>query len=58
MPAGGRTRLLLLGDIFYCPIPFFQGFASVGDILLALGLFFGLMAVMNPERLPRWLKAG
>lgn len=56
--AGGSTRLLFLGDIFYCPIPFFQGFASVGDILLALGLFFCLMAVMNPERLPRWLKAG
>ena len=56
--ADAHTRLLFLGDILYCPIPPFQGFASIGDILLALGVFFCLMAVMAPSRLPRWLKCG
>ncbi len=56
--ADSETRLLFLGDILYCPIPFFRGFASVGDLLLAAGVFFCLMAVMNPGRLPRWVKSG
>jgi len=56
--ASGDTRLLFLGDIFYCPIPFLSGFASIGDLLLALGVFFALMAAMAPPRLPRWLCTG
>lgn len=56
--ANENTRLLFLGDILYCPIPLFRGFASVGDILLAVGLFFCLMAVMQPSRFPRWLCSG
>lgn len=56
--AGGDTRLLFLGDVLYCPLPLLSGFASVGDLLLAVGLFFCLLRVMDPVRLPRWLKSG
>ena len=56
--AGGDTRLLFLGDVLYCPLPLLSGFASVGDLLLAAGLFFCLLRVMDPVRLPRWLKSG
>ena len=56
--AGGDTRLLFLGDVRYCPLPLLSGFASVGDLLLAAGLFFCLLRVMDPVRLPRWLKSG
>lgn len=56
--AGEDTRLLFLGDVIYCPIPLLRGFASVGDILLAFGLFFCLMAIMQPSHLPRWFRAG
>lgn len=56
--AGENTRLLFLGDILYCPLPLLSGFASVGDLLLAAGVFFCLLRVMDPVRLPRWLKSG
>lgn len=56
--AGPETRLLFLGDVLYCPLPLLGGFASVGDLLLAAGLFFCLLRVMDPTRLPRWLKSG
>ena len=56
--AGPDTRLLFLGDIFYCPVPLLGGFASVGDFLLMLGVFFCLLAVMAPARLPRWAYSG
>lgn len=52
------TRLIFLGDVIYCPIPFLGGFASVGDILLAAGVFFCLLAVMKPVKLPRWMVLG
>ena len=52
------TNLLFLGDILYCPLPFLSGFASVGDLLLAAGLFFCLLRVMDPAHLSRWLKSG
>ncbi len=51
--ADSATRLLFLGDIFWFPVPFFHGFASVGDVLLCVGVFFLLMAVMGPSRLIR-----
>ena len=56
--AGPETRLLFLGDVLYCPLPLLGGFASVGDLLLAAGLFFCLLRVMVPTRLPRWMKSG
>ncbi len=56
--AGPETRLLFLGDVLYCPLPLLGGFASVGDLLLAAGLFFCLLRVMDPTRLPRWMKSG
>lgn len=56
--ADEHTRLLFLGDVLYCPLPLLSGFASVGDLLLAAGVFFCLLRVMDPVRLPRWLKSG
>ncbi len=56
--ANASTRLLFLGDIFYCPLPLVGGLASVGDLFLAGGIFFCLLACMQPERLPKWLKSG
>ena len=48
--AGSATRLLFLGDLFWFPLPPFQGFASVGDLLLSVGVFFLLMALMAPVK--------
>lgn len=56
--AGPETRLLFLGDVIYCPIPLIGGFASVGDLLLMAGVFFCVLAVMAPGKLPRWLRRG
>ena len=56
--AGPETRLLILGDILYCPLPLVGGFASAGDLLLMLGVFFCLLAAMDPDKLPRWAKSG
>lgn len=44
------TPLLFLGDIFYCPWPVVQGFFSVGDILLALGVGMLIFAIMRKAR--------
>lgn len=53
--ASDSTRLLFLGDVIWFPVPFFQGFASIGDVFLAAGVFCLLLAVMAPTRLPiRW----
>ena len=38
--------------------PLIGGFASIGDILLAAGVFFCLLAVMKPIKLPRWMVLG
>lgn len=56
--AGKNTALGFLGDILYCPIPIFRGFASIRDLLLAVGVFFCLIAVMSPSKLPRWMRSG
>ena len=56
--AGPDTRLLFLGDVIYCPIPLIGGFASVGDLLLMAGVFFCVLAIMAPPRLPRALCSG
>lgn len=52
------TRLRFLGDVIYCPIPLIGGFASVGDVLLAAGVFFCLLAIMKPVKSPRWMVLG
>ena len=52
------TRLIFLGDVIYCPLPLLGGFASIGDILLAAGVFFCLLAIMKRVKLPRWLVLG
>ena len=54
MLANDKTRLLFLGDIL--PLP--GGFASIGDLLLAAGIFFCIMAIMSPVHLPKWWKRG
>ncbi len=54
--AGPDTRLWFLGDVLY--VPLLRGFASVGDLLLAAGVFFCLMAIMSPTFLPRWMRRG
>ena len=56
--AGADTRLGSLGDMLYCPFPLLGGFASVGDLLLAAGIFFCLLRLMAPPRLPRWMVSG
>lgn len=52
------TKLLFLGDVLYCPLPLLGGFASIGDLLLMAGIFFCILAVMSPTKLPRWMKSG
>ncbi len=49
--ADSAAHLLFLGDIFWFPVPFFRGFASIGDLFLCLGVFSLLMTVMGPTRL-------
>lgn len=48
--AGTDTALLWLGDIFYVPVPYFNGFMSVGDILLCVGLAALILSVLRPEK--------
>ncbi|MEA5039294.1 MAG: DUF5317 domain-containing protein [Clostridiaceae bacterium] len=48
---GEDTRLPFLGDILAVNLPVVGGFASIGDVLLALGIFGFVMAVMAPPRL-------
>ncbi|WP_294521081.1 DUF5317 domain-containing protein [uncultured Pseudoflavonifractor sp.] len=50
--------LRFLGDVIYCPVPLIGGFASIGDVLLAAGVFFLLLAIMKPIKLPRWMVLG
>lgn len=56
--ANEQTRFLFLGDVFYLPLPILGGFASIGDILLSLGLFFCILKIMSPGRLPDCLTKG
>ena len=48
--AGPDTRLLFLGDIL--PLP--GGFASAGDLLLAVGAFFCILCLMRPRKILHW----
>ncbi len=45
--ASEETRLLFLGDVFYFPPKPFDGFFSIGDVLLALGMFWLIVHVMG-----------
>lgn len=45
--AGEGTRLLALGDVIYFPPKPFDGFFSIGDVLLALGMFWLIVHVMG-----------
>ena len=47
--ADGSTRLYRLGDILYLPVPGIGGFASVGDIFIAAGICFLVIAVMGKK---------
>ena len=51
--ADSSTRLAWLGDIIYLPIPLLEGFASVGDVLLALGAGVLVFTVLRPQRAGR-----
>ncbi|MPM66788.1 hypothetical protein SDC9_113699 [bioreactor metagenome] len=55
--ADAATRFLFLGDVIWFPVPFFRGFASLGDLLLCAGAFFLLMTLMAPNRLLPRLKS-
>ena len=56
--AGPDTRMWFLGDILYCPLPVLGGFASIGDLLLAAGVFFCILCIMAPSKLPGWMLEG
>ncbi|MGI5978740.1 MAG: DUF5317 family protein [Oscillospiraceae bacterium] len=48
--ADEHARLLPLGDVLYLPVPGLGGFASVGDILLALGVCLLVIAAMGKNQ--------
>jgi len=41
------ARLLFLGDVIYFPVKIFEGFLSIGDVFLALGMFILIVQVMG-----------
>lgn len=47
--AENGANLLFLGDIIYFPVPKFNGFISVGDIILAIGMFLLIVTVMTKK---------
>lgn len=51
--ADGGTRLGFLGDVIYIPAPLIGGFASVGDILMAAGVFALFQRIMGASRARR-----
>lgn len=51
--ANAHTRLLFLGDVLVIRLPLVGGVASIGDILLAFGVFGLILGVMDPEKLHR-----
>lgn len=46
------ANFLFLGDVIYMPIKVLDGFMSVGDILLAAGMFLLIVQVMGKNCLP------
>ena len=47
--ATGGAKLLFLGDVIYLPIPYFEGFLSVGDILISVGAFALIVSLMTKQ---------
>jgi len=47
------AHLMFLGDIIYFPIKIFEGFLSVGDILLSIGMFLLIVQVMGKNCIGR-----
>ena len=47
------AKLMFLGDVFYMPIKFLEGFFSVGDVILAIGMFFLIVQVMGKNKVER-----
>ncbi len=41
------ANLMFLGDVIYFPIKIFEGFLSIGDILLSIGMFMLIVQVMG-----------
>lgn len=48
--ADEATRLAFLGDIIYIPAPLIGGFASIGDIFMAAGVFALVQRVMGAKK--------
>ena len=48
-PVSSLTRLAFLGDIIYCPFP--QGFASIGDLFLGIGIVFLMIYILRPDHI-------
>lgn len=47
--AENGARFLFMGDVMYIPIPMVGGFMSIGDILLAIGVFLLIVAVTTDK---------
>ena len=47
--AENGANLMFMGDIIYFPVPRFNGFISIGDILLAIGMFLLVFVVMTKK---------
>lgn len=41
------ANLMFLGDVMYMPIKYLEGFFSVGDVILAIGMFLLIVQVMG-----------
>ncbi len=54
--ADAHTLLPWLGDVI--PLPLLGGMASIGDVLLGVGAFFLVIALMRPQRLSAWWHKG
>ncbi len=48
VPVSGETRLLFLADVIRLPLPYIGGYASAGDIFLALGAAVFILGLMRP----------
>jgi len=48
--ADETTRIGFLGDVIWFPVPLFRGFASVGDVLMTVGIIILIIWAMAPTR--------
>lgn len=47
------AKLMFLGDVIYIPIKIFEGFISVGDVFIAIGMFLLIVRVMGKNCIDR-----